>query len=125
MDRIRESSSRSVKPSSSIPVSANRQPYPPPFRAKMFGPTKRAIGTMLHAAPALVNHGTNFLCSVFARVIVARLSKAEAPELEHLGMFADDEPRCAHHHGKTEDRQHTKPNEENRHRHKSDRHPCR
>src|SRR5260370_26327596 len=123
MDRIRASSSRSVRPSSSMPARENRHPYPPPLRAKMFGPTKRAIGTMLHAAPALANHGTSFLCSVFTRVIVARLPKAQAPELKHLGMFADNEPRCAHHHGKAEDRQHTKPNEENPHRHASDRHP--
>src|SRR6266849_113169 len=122
MDRIRASSSWSVRPSSSMPVKENRHPYPPPLRAKIFGPTNRAIGTMLHAAPALANHGTDFLCSVFARVIVAPLSEAQAPELEHFGMFPDDEPRCAHHQGKAEDRQHAKPNEENRHRHESDRH---
>src|SRR5260370_35465631 len=92
MDRIRESSSRSVKPSSSMPVSANTPPYPPPLRAKILGPTKRAIGTMLHAAPALANHGACFNCSVFTRVIVALLVEAQAPELKHLRVFANDKP---------------------------------
>jgi hypothetical protein len=56
----------------------------------MFGPTKREIGTMLHAAPALANHGVCRDCSVFARVIVALLVEAQAPELKHLWVFADD-----------------------------------
>ena len=35
---------------------------------------KRATGTMLHAAPALANHGVYFSCSVFTRVIVGPLA---------------------------------------------------
>src|SRR5229473_1723461 len=124
MDRIRESSCRSVKPSSSIPVSTNRQPYPPPLRAKMLGPTKRAIGTMLHAAPAFANHGVCFDCSVFARVIVALLGEAQAPQLEHLWVFADDQPRCNSKRGKGHHRQQAKSNEENRYADEYDRHPC-
>src|SRR6185437_4977447 len=81
IERIRDSSSWSVHPSSSMPVRANRHPYPPPLRANTFGPIKRAIGTMLHAAPAFANHGTNLICSVFARVIVGLLAEAQAPEL--------------------------------------------
>jgi hypothetical protein len=61
----------------------------------MFGPTKRDIGTMLQAAPAFANHGVSLSCSVFARIIVALLAEAEAPELEHLWVIADDEPRAA------------------------------
>src|SRR5580698_7474810 len=89
-----DSSSWSVSPSSSTPVSRKKHPYPPPFKAKMFSLTKREMGTMLHAAPALANHGTCLSCSLFARVIVALLVEAQAPELKHLWVFANDEP-CA------------------------------
>jgi hypothetical protein len=84
----------------------------------------RAIGTMLHAAPALANHGTNLACSVFARVIVGLLAEAQAPELEHLWVFANDQP-CTHgQRGKSNHRQQPKPNEENRYADEDDRHPC-
>src|SRR5579875_3590355 len=86
--------------------------------------TKRAIGTTLHAAPAFANHGTNFACSVFARVIVGLLAEAQAPELEHLWVFTNDEPgpRCKR--GEGEHRHQTKPSEENRYADEYDRHPC-
>ena len=86
--------------------------------------TKRAIGTMLHAAPALANHGTNLACSVFARVIVALLAEAQAPELEHLWVFANDEPCANGKRGEGHHRQQAKPNEENRNADEYDRHPC-
>jgi hypothetical protein len=57
-----------------------------------------------------------FCCSVFARVIVGLLVEAEAPELEHLWVFADDEPRAARHHWKTNDGNQSEPNKENRSR---------
>src|SRR5260370_40514297 len=107
-----------------MPSSENRQPYPPPLSAKMLGPTNRAIGTMLHAAPAFANHGVCFNCSAFARVIVALLVEAQAPQLEHLWVSADDEPCAARHYGKTENSQHSDTNEEDRYRHENDRHPC-
>src|SRR5271168_5582587 len=90
----------------------------------MFAPTKRDIGTMLHAAPALANHGVCLSCSVFARVIVGLLVEAEAPELEHLWVFTNDEPRAHGKRGEGEHRQETKPNEENRYADEYDRHPC-
>src|SRR5215472_7934863 len=90
----------------------------------MLGPTKRAIGTMLHAAPALANHGVCFSCSVFARVIVRPLVEAQAPQLEHLLVFTNDEPRCNSERGKCHHRQETKPNEENRYADEYNRHPC-
>src|SRR6202012_2080628 len=90
----------------------------------MWSLTKRARGTMLHAAPAFANHGTNFACSVFARVIVALLVEAQAPELKHLWVFADDEPRSDSERGKGHHRQQAKPNEENRNADEYDRHPC-
>ena len=90
----------------------------------MFGPMKRAIGTMLHAAPALANHGTNFACSVFARIIVGLLAEAQAPELKHLWVFADDEPRRNCKRGERHHRQKAKPNEENRYADEDNRHPC-
>src|SRR5258706_15088961 len=124
MDRTRASSSWSFKPSSSTPDRENRHPYPPPLRAKIFGPTKRAIGTMLQAAPAFANHGVCFNCSLFARVIVGFLVEAQAPELEHLWVFADDEPCRTYKHREAENRQDSEPNEENRYRHENDRHPC-
>src|ERR1700678_2818586 len=91
----------------------------------MFGPTNREIGTMLHAAPAFANHGVSLICSVFARVIVALLAEAQAPQLEHLWVFADAKPRAARHHWETEYGNHSEPNEENRYRDECDRHPCR
>jgi hypothetical protein len=48
--------------------------------------TKRTMGMMLFEAPASVNHGL-----AFARVIVALLGPAQAPQLEHLWVFADDD----------------------------------
>ena len=81
--------------------------------ANMFSLTNRAIGTMLQAAPTFANQGTCLSCSLFARIIVALLVEAEAPQLEHLWVFADDEPctnseaRNGHH------RQKTKLDEEN------------
>src|SRR5271168_3014866 len=90
----------------------------------MFGPTNREIGTMLEAAPAFANHGVYLDCSVFAWVIVALLVEAQAPELEHLWVFADDQPRAARHHRKADYCQQSKPNEENRYRDEYDRHPC-
>ena len=70
---------------------------------------------MLFAAPTLVNHG-----ALFARVIVTPLPQAQGPELEHLGMFANDEP-CANHQGrKGEDREPFETGEENRDRYEHD-----
>ena len=65
-----------------------------------------------------------FVCSVFARVIVGLLAEAQAPELEHLWVFADDEPRAHGKRGKGHHRQQAKPNEENRYADEYDRHPC-
>src|SRR5580658_4974585 len=90
----------------------------------MFGLTKREIGTMLHAAPAFANHGVSFNCSLFARVIVGLLAEAEAPELEHLWVFANDEPSANRKRGKGQHRQKTEPNEENRYADEYNRHPC-
>jgi hypothetical protein len=122
IDCIRASSSWSVNPSSSMPVRENRHPYPPPLSAKTFGPMKREIGTMLHAAPALANHGVCLYCSVFARVIVGLLVEAEAPESEHLWVFTDDEPCTNRERRKGHHRQQAKPNEENRYADEYDRH---
>ena len=80
---------------------------------------------MLHAAPAFANHGVCLICSAFARVIVALLAEAEAPQLKHLWVFADDQPCAARECWKTQDRQHSEPDEENRHADKHDGHPCR
>src|SRR6185437_13486400 len=78
---------------------------------------------MLHAAPAFANHGTNFACSVFARIIVGLLTEAQAPELKHLWVFANDKPcsRCKR--GKSQHRQQAEANEENRYADEYDRHP--
>src|ERR1700679_428358 len=82
------------------------------------------MGTMLHAAPAFANHGTCLAFSLFAWVIVALLAQTQAPQLEHLWVFANDEPctyreaRQGHH------REQTKPDEENRNADEYDRHPC-
>src|SRR5581483_5525633 len=86
--------------------------------------TKRAIGTMLHAAPAFANHGTNFAWLLFARIIVGLLAQAQAPEFEHLRVFVDDEPGSRCKRGEGYHRHQTKPNEENRHADECDRHPC-
>ena len=91
----------------------------------MLEPTNREIGTMLQAAPAFANHGVFFCCSIFARVIVGLLAEAETPELEHLRMFADDEPRARSKRWEAKNRQQSEPNEENRYRHKHNDHPCR
>src|SRR5579875_3157958 len=121
---MRASSSRSVRLSSSIPASEKRHPKPPPLSAKMWSLTKRAIGTMLQAAPALANHGVFFCCSVFARVIVAFLVEAEAPELKHLWVLPHDEPCGDCERWKREHCEQTKPNEENRYADEDNRHPC-
>ena len=39
--------------------------------------------------------GYALMCSVFARVIVALLAEAEAPQLKHLWVFTDDQPCTA------------------------------
>src|SRR6185312_15271545 len=85
---------------------------------------KRAIGTMLHAAPAFANQGTNFAWLLFARVIVGLLAEAQAPELEHFRVFADDEPGPRYKRGEGDHRHQTKSNEENRYADEYDRHPC-
>src|SRR6266567_5238029 len=85
---------------------------------------KRAIGTMLHAAPALANHGVYLICSVFARVIVRPLAQTQAPKLKHLWVFTNDEPRGGSERGEGHHRQETKPNEENRYADEDNRHPC-
>src|SRR6185437_3516136 len=90
----------------------------------MVGLTKRAIGTMLHAAPAFANHGTNLACSEFARVIVGLLAEAQAPELKHLWVFANDEPCRNCKRGEGQHRNQTKTDEENRYADEYDRHPC-
>src|SRR5579875_1712394 len=87
--------------------------------------TKRAIGTMLHAAPAFANHGTYFAwLFLFARVIVGLLGEAQAPEFEHLWVFVDDDPGRRYKRGKGYHRHQTKSNEENRYADECDRHPC-
>src|SRR6185437_12705585 len=85
---------------------------------------KREIGTIEHAAPAFANHGVCLICSVFARVIVGLLAEAQAPELKHLWVFANDEPRGNSKRGKGHHRQQAKPNEENRYADDDNRHPC-
>ena len=80
---------------------------------------------MLHAAPAFANHGVCLICSVFARVIVALLAEAEAPQLKHLWVFTDDQPCAARECWKAKDCQHSETDEENRHADKHDGHPCR
>ena len=52
------------------------------------------IAKLEQRVPAFANQGVFFNCSVFARVIVGLLVEAKAPELEHLWVFADDQP-CA------------------------------
>ena len=79
---------------------------------------------MLHATPALANHGVCLCCSLFARVIVALLVEAQAPKLKHLWVFADDEPCAARHHWEADDGQYSEPNEENRYADECNRHPC-
>src|SRR5579875_2280081 len=122
---MRASSSSSVRLSWSIPASEKRHPKPPPLRAKMWSLTKRAIGTMLQAAPALANHGVFFCCSIFARVIVGLLAEAETPELEHLWVFADDKPRAGGKCREAQNGQQSETDEENRHAHEHDDHPRR
>src|SRR5579875_1719658 len=90
----------------------------------MFSPAKRAIGTMLQAAPAFANHGVFLCCSVFARVIVAFLAEAQAPELQHLWVFANNEPGRDSERRECHHRQQAKANEENRYADECDRHPC-
>src|SRR5215469_10997004 len=107
-----------------MPASAKRHPYPPPLSAKMLCPTKRAIGTMLQAAPAFANHGVCFSCSVFARVIVRLLVEAQAPQLKHLWVFANDEPCSDGKSGESDHCKQPKPNEENRYADEYNRHPC-
>jgi len=72
------------------PSEREEAPVSTAFRAKICGPTKREIGTMLHAAPAFANHGVCLCCSAFARVIVDLWLRLEAPELKHLRVFTDD-----------------------------------
>src|ERR1700722_15209450 len=91
----------------------------------MFCPTKREMGTMLQAAPAFANQGVCLICSVFARVIVGLLVEAEAPELKHLWVFADDQPCAAREGWKAENGEHSEPSKENRYGHKHDDHPRR
>ena len=79
---------------------------------------------MLHAAPALANHGVYFNCSVFSRVIVGPLAQAQAPKLEHFRVFANDQPCSADKRGETDDRYYAEPHEENRYADEYDRHPC-
>src|SRR6185437_12132312 len=90
----------------------------------MLGPMKREIGTIEHAAPAFANHGTNLACSVFGRVIIGLLTEAQAPELKHLWVFANNEPSPHSQCGEGHHRQQAKPNEENRYADEDDRHPC-
>src|SRR5438270_1287590 len=85
---------------------------------------KREIGTIEQAAPAFANHGIYLICSVFARVIVGFLAEAQAPELEHLWVFTNDEPRGGSQRGEGHHRQQTKPNEEDRYADEDNRHPC-
>src|ERR1700733_12307770 len=82
----------------------------------MLGLTKRDIGTIEHAAPAFANHGTNLLCSVFARVIIGPLVEAQAPELEHLWVFADDQPTTCREQRERDDREQSETGEESQYR---------
>ena len=61
---------------------------------------------------------------MFARVIVGLLAEAQAPELEHLWVFADDEPCSNRKRWKGHHRQQAEPNEENRYADECNRHPC-
>ena len=99
-------------------------PVSPPSMWLVFGPTKRAIGTMLQAAPAFANHGVCFSCSALARVIVALLVEAQAPELKHLRVFADDQPRRDGKRWKSQHREQAEADEENRYADEDDSHPC-
>jgi hypothetical protein len=84
----------------------------------MLAPTKCESGTMLVAAPALANHG-----ALFAWVIVAPLLQAQRPELKHLGMLADDEPRADQQRRKAKNGKPLETCEENRHRDENNGHP--
>src|SRR5271163_727510 len=100
MARTFASSSWSVRPSSSTPARENRHPYPLVLVAKIVGLTNREIGTILFAAFALANH-----LLAFARVIVAPLHEAEAPQLEHLWVLSNGQPARAANHKEDRDRQ--------------------
>src|ERR1700742_4576658 len=89
----------------------------------MFGETQRDNGMMLVAAPAFAYHGNKRDCSEFARVIVALLLEAVPPQLEHLWVLADDEPRRRDECWKACKGQHAKAHEEHRDRNKDDHHP--
>ena len=70
----------------------------------MVGVTKREIGTMLQPAPAFAYQGVWRLSSVFfSGVIVGLLEKAVAPKLEHLWVFANDEPCSSYQYGKADE----------------------
>jgi hypothetical protein len=58
----------------------------------MFGPIKRAIGTILQAAPVFSEPRMNLACSLFTLVIIRSLTEARRPELKHLRLLADDKP---------------------------------
>jgi hypothetical protein len=71
---------------------------------------------MVAGASYRPEHGVCFSCSVFTWVKVALLAEAEAPELKHLWVFADDKPCAAGQSWKAKDCQHSEPEEKNRHR---------
>ena len=84
----------------------------------MLAPTKCESGTILVAAPALVNHG-----ALFAWVIVAPLLQAQRPELKHLGVLANDKPCSKQQRRKADDGKPFETGEENRHRDEDNGHP--
>jgi hypothetical protein len=88
------------------------------LRAKMLPPSKWERGTILVAAPALVNQG-----ALFSRVIVASLLQAQGPELEHLGVLANHQPCAYHQTWEAEDGKPFETGEENRHRDENNGHP--
>ena len=80
---------------------------------------------MLEAAPAFANQGVYLCCSAFTRVIVGLLVEAQAPELKHLWVFANDEPGTERKRWKADDRNEAEPGKEDRYRNERDGHPCR
>ena len=53
------------------------------------------------------------------------LAEAQAPELKHLWVFANDEPCSSYQYGEADEGENAKTNEENRYREKDNNHPRR
>ena len=121
----RDSSSWSVKPSSSKPVEREEASVAAALQREDVS-ARRSARSAQCCTPLRPSRTTDVClsCSVFARVIVALLVEAQAPELEHLWVFADDEPCADGKRRESQHRQQSKPDEENRYADENDRHPC-